>query len=99
MDSYPQYADYFDQQEDERPSFPMIQPVGQKTNEADIPPRPILEDTENILHIGNNSERFQDNEPVVARNDDMRKKKDNELNRTALILEPGVDRYPHNTFR
>ena len=95
VDSYPQYNDYFEEEK------PAMQSVGQangasdaveKQTTTDIPSWPISENT------GHSSESFQDRVPI-GRNDDMRMNKINEVNRTTLILEPGVDHYPHNTYR
>ena len=90
VDSYPQYNDYFEEEK------PVIQQVGQANGAADakdiqLTP-PIAKDT------GQNSESFQDH-VTIGRNDDMRRNKVNKVNRTALILEPGVEHYPHNTYR
>ena len=91
MDSYPQYNDYFEEEKS------VLQQVVQanvasdadkKQSTTNTLSRPISEDT------GHSSESFQDRVPI-ARNDD----KVNEVNRTALILEPGVDHYPHNAYR
>ena len=95
VDSYPQYNDYFEYEK------PVLQPVdqangaadaGEKQSTTDFRPRPISGDT------GHDSENSQDHVPL-ARNDDVRTNKDNKVNRTALILEPGVDHYPHNAYR
>ena len=104
VDSYPQYADYFDQKEEVVEDVkPMKEAGGQKANGAsdadkkqatrDIPSGPTLEDTENLLPTGHNSESFQDRVPVAS-NDDSRRSKENDVN-----VEPGVDHYPHNTYR
>ena len=103
VDSYPQYADYFDQKEVVEDVKPMKEAGGQKANGAsdadkkqatrDIPSGPTLEDTENILPTGPNSESFQYRVPL-ARNDDSRRSKENNVS-----VESGVDHYPHNTYR
>ena len=99
VDSYPQYNDYFAQKED-------VKPIKEEANGAsdadkkqltsDIPSEPTPEDTKNPSHNGHSLESLQDHVPTGRNGDTRRNKKEN---RTALILEPGVDHYPHNTYR
>ena len=103
VDSYPKYTDYFYENEVVEDEKELKEAGGQRANGAsdankkqsttDIPFGPSSEDAENLLPTGHNSESFQDRVPVAS-NDDSRRSKENNVN-----VEPGVDHYPHNTYR
>ena len=102
VDSYPQYDDYFDQKEvveDVKPTNEQangVSDANKKQLTSDNPSGQTPEDTKNPSHNGHSSESLQYH-VLTARNDDTRRNK--KENRTALILEPGIDHYPHNSYR
>ena len=93
MNSNPHYSDYFqDEVDDEEYQF-MQQPETDQRLTTDAPRMPVLE----IVNAENNSSVLQEDKKI-ARTENI-SSDDQEVNRTSLILEPGLDHYPHNAYR
>ena len=94
MNSSPQYFDYFEDEEDtEEYSSQFMQPETDQRLTTDAPRMPILE----LVNAEKSSNRLQKNEKIAM--PENISSDDREVNRTSLILEPGLDHYPHNAYR
>ena len=94
MNSNYQYFDYFEDKVDtEEYSSQFMQPETDQRITTDAPRMPILE----IVNAENNSNGLQKDKKIVR--PENTSSDDQEVNRTALILEPGLDHYPHNAYR
>ena len=93
MNSHPHYSDYFeDEVNDEEYQF-MQQPETDQRLTTDAPRMPVLE----LVNAENNPNGLQEDKKI-ARPENI-SSDDQEVNRTSLILEPGLDHYPHNAYR
>ena len=94
MNSSPQYFDYFEDEEDtEEYSSQFMQPETDQRLTTDAPRMPVLE----LVNAGNNSNGLQEAKKIAM--PENTSSDDHEVNRTSLILEPGLDHYPHNAYR
>ena len=94
MNSSPQYFDYFEDEEDtEEYSSQFMQPETDQRLTTDARRMPILE----LVNAEKSSNRLQKNEKIAM--PENISSDDHEVNRTSLILEPGLDHYPHNAYR
>ena len=94
MNSNPQYFDYFEDEEDtEEYSSQFMQPETDQKLTTDAPRMPVLE----LVNVENNSNGLQEDKKIAR--PENTSSDDQEVNRTSLILEPGLDHYPHNAYR
>ena len=92
--SNPQYFDYFEDEVDtEEYSSQFMEPETDQRLTTDAPRMPILE----LVNAEKSSNRLQKNEKIAM--PENISSDDREVNRTSLILEPGLDHYPHNAYR
>ena len=94
MNSNPRYFDYFEDEEDtEEYSSQFMQPETDQKLTTDAPRMPVLE----LVNVENNSNGLQEDKKIAR--PENTSSDDQEVNRTSLILEPGLDHYPHNAYR
>ena len=94
MNSNPHYSGYFeDEVDDEESQFMELETDLRLTTDA--PRMPILE----IVNAENNSNGLQEDKKIAMTENTSRQTNDQEVNRTSLILEPGLDHYPHIAYR
>ena len=92
--SNPQYFDYFEDEVDtEEYSSQFMQPETDQRLTTDAPRMPILE----LVNAEKKSNELQKDEKIAMPQNIS--SDDREVNTTSLILEPGLDHYPHNAYR
>ena len=94
MNSNPHYSDYFEDEVDDE-EYQFMQPETDQRLTTDAPQMPVLE----LVNAENNSNGLQEDKKIVRPENTSRRANDQEVNRTSLILEPGLDHYPHNAYR
>ena len=94
MNSNPHYSDYFEDEEDDE-EYQFMKPETDQRLTTDAPRMPVLE----LANAGNNSNGLQEDKKIARTENTSRQTDDQEVNRTSLILEPGLDHNPHNSYR
>ena len=92
MNSNPHYSDYFEDEVDDE-EYQFMQPETDQRLTTDAPRMPILE----LANAEKSSNGLQ-KDKKIARPENI-SSDDQEVNVISLILDPGLDHYPHNAYR